>query len=405
MASTAPRPLKVEHEFTDVRLTGFGGWSALALTAERLGLFGNLAEGVSVKVRRRAGRSDGESLWALVASLAAGGGALSDLDALRADPAARRLLGLRHAPSGRRMGEFLAKGSEADLDGLLEAAWRLAGRVAPVVIEHGVAARGWVPVFVDGTEIVGCGRPGGCIRAGSTRRTAGGSKWSRTWFRCCPRGRPFGFGRTTPTTVGASWSVAARKSGTARSASRTPTARPRCWRSWKACRSPPGRTSAFARRWCWCATGRMDGSSTPTSWSASSSRAPKGTSFPSTRSSSSPGTTPPLAELVRRHRGKQGQENAFKGPLRDLDPHHPPCRKLLANQVFYACGQLAQMLLRAVQFNLLPKSARKHGLRPLIRHFIRTVARLVKAAGRRRLDFAKSNLRLDWIYRAAVQLK
>ena len=105
----------------------------------------------------------------------------------------------------------------------------------------------------------------------------------------------------------------------------------------------------------------------------------------------------PLAELVRRHRGKQGQENAFKGPLRDLDLHHPPCRKLLANRLFYACGQLAQMLLRAVQFNLLPKSARRHGLRPLIRHFIRTVARLVKATGRWRLDFAKSNLRLDWI--------
>ena len=53
MASTAPRPLKVEGEFTDARLTGFGGWSALALTAERLGLFGDLSEGVSVKVRRR----------------------------------------------------------------------------------------------------------------------------------------------------------------------------------------------------------------------------------------------------------------------------------------------------------------------------------------------------------------
>ena len=33
----------------------------------------------------------------------------------------------------------------------------------------------------------------------------------------------------------------------------------------------------------------------------------------------------PLKELVRRHRGKQGQENAFKGPLRDMDLHHPPC--------------------------------------------------------------------------------
>ena len=33
------------------------------------------------------------------------------------------------------------------------------------------------------------------------------------------------------------------------------------------------------------------------------------------------------------------------------------------------------------------------------------VARLVRAAGRWRLDFAKSNLRLDWIYSAAVQLE
>ena len=96
-------------------------------------------------------------------------------------------------------------------------------------------------------------------------------------------------------------------------------------------------------------------------------------------------------------RGRQGRENAFKGPLRDLDLHRPPRRKLPANRICCARGQLAQMLLRAVQFNPPPKSARRHGLRPLIRRFIRTVARLVKAAGRRRLDFAKSNLRLDWI--------
>ena len=121
-----PRPLKVERDFTDARLTGFGGWSALALMAERLGLFRDLSEGVRIKARRR-GTSDGESLRALVASLAAGGGALSDLDILRADPAARRLLGLSHAPSGRRMGEFLAKRSEADLASLLEAARRARG--------------------------------------------------------------------------------------------------------------------------------------------------------------------------------------------------------------------------------------------------------------------------------------
>ena len=83
MASITPRPLKVEGEFKDARLTGFRGWSALALTAERLGLFGDLAEGVSVKVRRR-GASAGESLWALVASVestagAPAGGNLTDV--------------------------------------------------------------------------------------------------------------------------------------------------------------------------------------------------------------------------------------------------------------------------------------------------------------------------------------
>ena len=104
---------------------------------------------------------------------------------------------------------------------------------------------------------------------------------------------------------------------------------------------------------------------------------PKANSFPPARSPSSPEATPP-AKLVRRHRCKQGQENAFKGPLRDLDLHHP-CRRLLANRIFYACDQLAQMLLCAVQFSLLPKPARRHGLRPLIRHFIRTVTRLWSA--------------------------
>ena len=38
MASMTLRSLKVEHAFMDARLTGFGGWFALALTAARLGL-------------------------------------------------------------------------------------------------------------------------------------------------------------------------------------------------------------------------------------------------------------------------------------------------------------------------------------------------------------------------------
>ena len=113
----------------------------------------------------------------------------------------------------------------------------------------------------------------------------------------------------------------------------------------------------------------------------------------------------PLGELVRRHRGKQGQENAFNGPLVELDLHHPPCRGYRANQAFYACGQVAQMLLVPAQYGLLPRKARKHRLRPLIRHLVRTVARLVRTGRRWRLCFAKNNSRLDWLYRCAVQLE
>ncbi len=54
------------------------------------------------------------------------------------------------------------------------------------------------------------------------------------------------------------------------------------------------------------------------------------------------------------HRGKQGQGNVFRGPLIDLDLHHPPCRSFTANQAFYLCGLLAQALLCAVQYWLLP---------------------------------------------------
>ena len=113
----------------------------------------------------------------------------------------------------------------------------------------------------------------------------------------------------------------------------------------------------------------------------------------------------PLAELVRLHRGKQGQENAFKGPLIDLDLHHPACQGFHANQAVYACGLMAQVLLRAVQYDYLPKEARCHGIRPIIRYLIRTVGRLVKSGRRWTFYFAKSAFRLDWLAHAAVQLE
>ncbi|MDT8323870.1 MAG: hypothetical protein RRA94_07165 [Bacteroidota bacterium] len=43
--------------------------------------------------------------------------------------------------------------------------------------------------------------------------------------------------------------------------------------------------------------------------------------------------------------------------LPTLDLHHPPCLRFFTNQAFYACGQLAHLLLCAVQDYLLPPSA------------------------------------------------
>ena len=119
----------------------------------------------------------------------------------------------------------------------------------------------------------------------------------------------------------------------------------------------------------------------------------------------------PLKELAHRHRGKAWAcpagrlENAFKGPLRDMDLHHPPCRSYRANQAFHALGQIAQVLLRAVQHEALPKSARRHGIRSVIRYVVRTAAHMVRTGRRVVMRFARTNCRLDWLYSAMVHLE
>ena len=134
MNTLCPRPLKVEIDVTAAQLTGFGSWSMPGQMPEHLGRVGQAA---------RAGASDAKTLWSLIASLAASNGAPSDLDKLCEDRVDQRLLGLRHVSSGRRPGEHPARIDEAQLGTLLA--------VAPAVVEHEVAVRGDVPVFVDGT--------------------------------------------------------------------------------------------------------------------------------------------------------------------------------------------------------------------------------------------------------------
>ena len=101
--------------------------------------------------------------------------------------------------------------------------------------------------------------------------------------------------------------------------------------------------------------------------------------------------------VLKRHWRKQGFENGFKGPLREMDLHRPPVASLAGNQIYYLCGLIAQMLLVYMQHELLPSSGWHVGLRPLIRDFMRSVAKLTKSGGRLTLKFGKGNYAFDWL--------
>jgi len=431
MTTIPPTPPKIDIDFTDAQLTGHGGWAFLARRARTLDLPQALAQAVQLKCRRR-GASDAEMLWSLIASLAVGNGALSDLDALRSDAVGCRLLGLRQAPSSRRAGEYLARFGAADVTALLEVARRLSQAIAPKVIAHELATRGYVPLFIDGTAIEVDGQL-------FEQAAPGYSGETQYWLHGVFIGSLWSSGRLHPggVDVAAGWRDQLEQDITPLLAVDTPV-----WarvdnayyrgnfvrycqqHGWDYSISVTNDT--FRRPVLDVLEGLPERAWTDIGLGESATRVyhrPQGWTehpyvvvrrlYDGPQQRLMPAYTVilvsrddlPLAELVRRHRGKQGQENAFKGPLIDMDLHHPPCRRFHANQAFYVCGQIAQLLLRAVQYELLPTTARRHGLRPLIRYLMRTVARLVRTGRRWRLDFAKNNFHLDWLFYAACQLE
>ncbi len=425
------RPPKVEFEFTDLDLTAFGGASILARTAKRFGLFELLDGAVSVKVRDR-GASDAEMLWAMIASLARGHGALSDLDALRSDAVAGALLGLRRAPEARRAGEWLARLRTRDVKRLWDAAVRFAERVAPAVAAHEVEARGYVPLFIDATGIE---VDGGLFERARKDYNGNRGYWLHATF------------------LGGLWSAGQLQPGGGRvtlnwrkllewTAGMVPAGAPVWLRADNAYYKGELVRVCAAQGWdysvsltndlwrgpvldqvegladdAWTDIGMEEeailATHRPAGWDAEQryvvvrrrTEGGQGLLVPQHTVILVSRGDLPLAELVLRHRGKQGQENAFKGPLRDMDLHHPPCRGYRANQAFHALGQIAQVLLRAVQFTALPKGARRHGIRQVIRYVMRATAHMVRTARRVCLRFAKTNFRLDWLYEAMISLE
>jgi len=86
----------------------------------------------------------------LIYTLANGDGAISDVDRLAFDTARREILGLERVPGHRRLGEYLARFNSEALELFYGVARCLAGKVAPLVMEHEVSDRGYIPVFMDG---------------------------------------------------------------------------------------------------------------------------------------------------------------------------------------------------------------------------------------------------------------
>ncbi|USE39450.1 transposase [Endozoicomonas sp. SCSIO W0465] len=401
-----PKPEKIEIEFTDAKLTGMAGALFIARLARRFKLPEQLSTHIQLKKRNR-GCDDKDSLLGLIYNFCAGNGHLSDMDILQKDRPTVSLLGLEDVRGSRRMGEYLSRFKADSVKALYGVIRDLCRQVAPDVIEHVVKEKSYLPIFLDGTEIEVDGHLFQEAKVGysgsrqywlhsifighlwaSARLNPGASDvcygwqeqlendvvplvsddipvWARMdnayyrkqvveWFEA----RPWDFSISV-TNDNYCRPVLDCIEGLPKSAW-TPIRSDNTEEAILSYHQPAGwnrqQTYVVTRRW-------HDGKQ----WLA----VPRYSVILVSRSDL------PLAELVRRHREKQGQENAQKGPLIDLDLHHPPCRSFHANQAFYACGQMAQILLRALQYKALPEKERRHGIRPLIRKVIRSVGRFL----------------------------
>ncbi len=420
---------KIEIEFTDEQISASAGSVFLSAMAARMGLTDEIRSAIKLKKRAR-GASDVEMLLSLIYSLAQGDGAILDVDRLGTDAARCALLGLGRVPNHRRLGEYLSRFDDSACERLLAVARLQASNIVGSVIEHETVTKGYVPVFVDGTGIEVSGEyfeGAGKLYDGSLGYWLHAAFVGGLWVtqRLQKGGVHVAHGvkellEETAAMLGEGCPVWARfdnayyrkevvhfckEHGWDYSISVTSNTYKRPLREsmedfiesdWEAINDDGTEHAAFLYH-------------KPGGWKEEQTYVvvrtmqeekqkllfPRYTFILVSRSDIS------LAEIVKRHREKQGQENALKGPLIHLDLHHPPCSQFNANRAFYAAGQIAQILLVALKMKLLPKEARSHNIRTIIRDLIRVAGKLVYHARKWKLLFAKSALRLHWLSYAA----
>ena len=432
MAMPADKAPKLSYGVCDNLLTGLAGLPAIAALARILGLPWALQKHVRIKVRQR-GCSDAQNLLSLIFALCTGGGHLNTVDALAADEAACEGVGLPGAvPDSRRLGEYLARFSAKALDGLQACVRSVSAQVVPVVAAACGKELGYVPVFIDGTgiEVQGKQFEGAAVGYNGERQY---------WLHSVFVGRAWVSARLNEggTDVKGDFAeqlaadvdgldlgahpVWARADAAYYCEAFVKECKRRGW-DYSVSVTDPNKKAPVLRvveameldllDWEPLDAQGVERAVTvayrPGTWAEEQVYVVIRRDRDGSQELLEPVFTVILVsrddlrvgELVRRHRAKQGQENAFKGPLTELGLHHPPCQSYAANQAFYWCGQIAQLLLLMLQYQVLPEAARQHGLGPLIRHFVRSVGRLQKRARGRRLLFATCNYRLGWLLRA-----
>jgi len=426
-------PENVQIDFTDDEITCSGGSIFLSALATHLDLPAHLSESIHLKVRHR-GASDADTLLSLIYTLAQGDGLLSDVDRLHADHVRSCLLGLSQVPKSRRVSDYLSRFDSVTVGQLQSVAGAVVSQILPSVINHERDRLGYVPVFVDGSAIEVYGQH----MEGTGRGYSGDRQY---WLHSVYVGRLWASGRLCPggVDVASGWREQldevtellaheediwvcmdnAYYRGEVVDYLREKNCDYSISVTNETYKRPLREEVSFLWPGDWT-TINDDGAEEaaliyhkPNKWSTDESYVVVRTLsegdqkylFPRYTFILVSRTDLPLAELIARHRRKQGQENAQKGPLIDLDLHHPPCLRFEANRAFYTLGQIAQNLLMGVQYWLLPESARVHGIRPIIRDLVKTAARLVRHARVWTVKFAKTALRLDWINHAADRIE
>jgi hypothetical protein len=422
-------PSKIEIDFTDESITASAGSIFLSVTAEKLGLGEELKRAIRLKQRAR-GASDQEMLLSLIYSLAQGDGAILDVDRLGQDHTRCDLLGLETVPKHRRLGEYLGRFDERACENLFTVARSQAAKVIGSVLEYEEQMKGYVPVFVDGTGIEVSGEyfeGAGKLYDGSigywVHAAFVGGLWVTQRFQ--KGGGDVAQGvkellEETSSLIGKGHPVWARFDNAYYRKEVVESCRSRGWDYSISVTSETYKRPLREMMSDFCESDweaiNDDGTEhaaliyhQPGRWKHEHAYVVVRSMYEDKQKLLLPRYTfilvsrddLPLAEVVKRHRGKQGQENALKGPLIHLDLHHPPCGTFNANRAFYCAGQIAQILLVALQMNLLPKEARKHNIRTIIRDLVRVAGKLVRHARKWKLLFAKSALRLHWLSHAA----